>query len=140
MSEQEKVLFSWRVIEEEDGTIRTESYIHPEWKEGKGFDFGPGFGPMAWGKRRHHHGPGGHRHEHGPRRRMKFEMGFPPFGPMAFGWGGPFGDHERGRKRARRMLDWFEQMYEDFYSAGDEDDYDEGAPAAAHDDAAGEAI
>lgn len=41
----EKVLCSWRVIQGEDGSIRTESYTDPTWRES---------GPM-------HQGPWGHR-------------------------------------------------------------------------------
>ncbi|MBN1963209.1 MAG: hypothetical protein JW910_01095 [Anaerolineae bacterium] len=125
MSEQEKVLFSWRVIEDSDGSIRTESYVHPEWKErkGEGFGFGPGFGPMG---RKHRHGEHG-RHEHGPHRHFRFEMGEPPFGPMAFAFGAA---QKGGRKRARRMLDWFEQMYDDFYGPEDDDEVEDAGGAA----------
>ncbi len=83
----EKVLFSWRAIQGEDGSIRTESYADPEWKES-----GPGQHGL-WGHRRGHMG----------------SMG--PMGSM----GMRFRKRRMGREKTRDMLDWFEAMYDEFY-------------------------
>ncbi len=96
MSEQEKVLFSWRVLKGEDGGIRTEGYIDPDWQE------------HGWGS----WGPFGRHHRH--RRARAF--GPMPFGPHMFGGQGA------RRKRAREMLDWLERMYDEFYGESGADE------------------
>ena len=89
--QEEKVLFSWRVIQEPDGSIRTEGHVHPDWKE-EAEGFGPGF--------HHRHGRHGRRGGFGP---MGMGRGF-----MAGGW------RTRRRERARELRDWLEQMYDEF--------------------------
>ncbi len=82
---QEKVLFSWRVVQGEDGSIRAEAYADPDWKG-------------CWP-----------RHSHHPREHRKRFGRMMPFGPMMFRRG------RMGRQWARDMLDWFEDMYGEFY-------------------------
>lgn len=93
MSEQEKVLFSWRVLKGEDGSIRTEGYVDPDWRE------------HGWGPFGHHR-----------RRYRALALGLMPFGPHMSG------SRDRRRKRAREMLDWLEQMYDEFYREEGDDE------------------
>lgn len=92
MSDNEKVLFSFRVMKHEDGSIRTESHADPEWREE--MEAG-GWGPKGWGGF-------GMRHGFGRRRGYGDRRGWRP-----------------DRKRAREMLDWFEHMYDDVYGEDD---------------------
>jgi len=102
MSENEKVLFSWRVLKGEDGSIRTESYTDPEWKESL-----PDFGFPGMRGRHHHH----HREGMAPPFVMAERM------------------RRRGRRKAREMLDWMESMYDEFYRDDDERGESAGAEA-----------